>query len=347
MNLRLQQLSPSDGKDIYDFLQTLPDENGFGNDAYGIPYEEFPAWLKKQDDMAKGINLASWMVPSTQYWAFVDDTPVGIIRLRHYLTPGLLENGGHIGYAVTKAQRGKGYAKEMLKQICTIACDMGIDKVMLTANVDNQASRKTMESCGGILAKEENDHAFYWILVSNDPFQVLETERLILRPFVQDDLEDFYAYAKVEGVGENAGWPHHTDINITNSILQEFINKGDVYAIVDKEKQKVIGSIGIHDRTFDPTIINKKQRELGYVLSKDYWGKGLMSEAIRAIIPYTFDVMHVDILWCGHFSFNDRSRRVIEKMGFTYYGDGKYNAYLLGEVYDEKQYWITKEAYYK
>ena len=73
----------------------------------------------------------------------------------------------------------------------------------------------------------------------------LETERLILRPFVKEDLDDFYAYASVEGVGEMAGWKHHTSKEETQKILDTFIESNQVFAIYHKEDQKVIGSLEI------------------------------------------------------------------------------------------------------
>ena len=108
----------------------------------------------------------------------------------------------------------------------------------------------------------------------------ITTERLYLRPFETTDLDDFYAYASVEGVGEMAGWPHHIDIELTKKILQEFIEKQEVFAIVYANTHKVIGSVGIH-RSWaneDPDLEELKVKEIGYVLAKPYWGQGLMVE---------------------------------------------------------------------
>ncbi len=107
--------------------------------------------------------------------------------------------------------------------------------------------------------------------------KTLETDRLILRPFRESDAEDLYAYARVEGVGEAAGWTHHKSLDESRAILADFIKKGEVFALALKESGRVIGSLGLHatnnGEKYDP------QRELGYVLSRDYWGRGLMSEA--------------------------------------------------------------------
>lgn len=77
--------------------------------------------------------------------------------------------------------------------------------------------------------------------------KTIETDRLILRAWKETDLDDFYEYASVEGVGEMAGWKHHESIDVTKKILQSFISEKNVFAIVYKENNKVIGSLGLHN----------------------------------------------------------------------------------------------------
>lgn len=76
---------------------------------------------------------------------------------------------------------------------------------------------------------------------------ILETDRLILRPWKEADLNDFYQYASIPGVGEMAGWKHHNSIEVSEKILQSFISGKNVFAIVYKENNKVIGSLGLHN----------------------------------------------------------------------------------------------------
>lgn len=75
----------------------------------------------------------------------------------------------------------------------------------------------------------------------------IETQRLKLRAWQLSDVNDFFDYASVDGVGEMAGWPHHLDITTSMMVLKSFLTKDDVYAIVDKSTNKVIGSLGVHD----------------------------------------------------------------------------------------------------
>lgn len=92
-------------------------------------------------------------------------------------------------------------------------------------------------------------------------------------------------------------------------------------AIVCKEDKKVIGSIGLEEcRTdLDSSFDYLKGREIGYVLNRDNWNKGIMSEAVSCVIDYCFQELKLDFLCCGYFVENIRSKRVNEKMRFQYY----------------------------
>lgn len=160
----------------------------------------------------------------------------------------------------------------------------------------------------------------------NATFQIgeirIETDRLILRPFEETDLDDFYEYASVEGVGEMAGWKHHEDKGKTKEILDLFISEDKTFAICLKDNGKVIGSLGVEKYGLEDKLtefFDYKGRELGYVLGKDYWGSGLMAEAVKAVTNYLFKELDFDFLLCGYYAFNSQSKRVQEKCGFKPY----------------------------
>ncbi|MBO5070350.1 MAG: GNAT family N-acetyltransferase [Roseburia sp.] len=143
----------------------------------------------------------------------------------------------------------------------------------------------------------------------------LETERLILRPWRMEDAEDLFAYASTPKVGPMAGWKPHENLEETKQILKMFLEDDDTWALELKENHKVIGSLGLHrsnkaDLSYD--------LELGYVLSEEYWGRGLMPEAGKRAIQYAFEEFGIDTLLVAHFDFNEQSKRVIEKLGFRY-----------------------------
>ena len=151
---------------------------------------------------------------------------------------------------------------------------------------------------------------------------VLKTERLILRPWRQEDLDDFYEYASVDGVGEMAGWRHHENHEKSKEILDSFIREDKTFAICLKHNNKVIGSLGVEKYGMEDKLtefFDYKGRELGYVLSRDYWGRGIMAEAVMAVIDYLFHDLDMDFLTCGYYMFNSQSKRVQEKCGFKPY----------------------------
>lgn len=153
----------------------------------------------------------------------------------------------------------------------------------------------------------------------------IETSRLILRPWRESDLTDFYEYASVDGVGQMAGWNPHKSPEESRAILERFIQGRKVLALEWKETGKVIGSLGLEEPDSVPEDTQALQgRELGYVLSKEYWGRGLMPEAVSAVMDYCFTVLDYDWLTCAHFLWNDQSRRVIEKCGFRFFGTGRF-----------------------
>lgn len=175
--------------------------------------------------------------------------------------------------------------------------------------------------------------------------KTLETERLIIRKFRQEDLNDFYEYAKNPNVGPNAGWCPHESIEDSAEILKIFIEGDEVWAIIDKQMGKVIGSIGLHK---DHKRDNPDARMLGYVLSESYWGKGLTTEAAKAVIKYAFENMELGLISVYHYKDNNRSKRVIEKCGFVYEGTLR-NASVLynGNVNDDMCYSMTKQEYWR
>ncbi len=106
---------------------------------------------------------------------------------------------------------------------------------------------------------------------------ILETGRLILREWKETDLNDFFGYASVDGVGQMAGWQPHKSLEESAAILKMFIDGKKTFAVVLKENNMAIGSVGIEKLSNEISgYENLVGRELGYVMNKDYWGQGLM-----------------------------------------------------------------------
>jgi len=174
--------------------------------------------------------------------------------------------------------------------------------------------------------------------------KTIETERLILRDWKVEDVDDLYDYAKNPNVGPHGGWKPHESKTESLEIMQTlFINKYDSWAIVYKENGRVIGSIGYELDTKRPET---KCKELGYAMGEDYWGKGIMTEAAKAVIRYGFDELKLDMISIYRNPQNTRSGRVIEKCGFVYEGTLR-QAYKIydGSIRDVACYSMKKEEY--
>lgn len=180
--------------------------------------------------------------------------------------------------------------------------------------------------------------------------KTLYTPRLILRRWELEDSADLYEYAQTDLVGPNAGWLPHRDEEESKRIIKMFRGELYVFAIVLKSENKVIGSIGLHDRTFDEPEWSffKRHLDLGFALSHKYWGQGIVPEAVKEIQRYAFEDIEIDALFCGHFDFNIRSKKVIEKTGFTYsYTTIKTIDALDGAERTIVYYKMSAEDYYK
>ena len=165
MKIELVQLDINDSNDIYLMLQEIPqEENGFMNSAHGKTFEEFKTWLIESDSSSKTKELVDgWKVPSSTYWLYVNGTPVGMGKIRHFLTEKLLEEGGHIGYAIRPSERNKGYGTILLKRLLSTAKNMGIANILLTIRNDNIHSLKVAISNRGIIEKSNNTRSYVWI----------------------------------------------------------------------------------------------------------------------------------------------------------------------------------------
>ncbi len=171
----------------------------------------------------------------------------------------------------------------------------------------------------------------------------LETERLWLRPFTKDDAEALFAYAKNPNVGPHAGWKPHANVQESEAVLKEIFLVNQMWAIIEKSSQRLIGSIGLEPDKRRPGIASK---ELGYSLAEEFWGKGLMTEAAQAVITYAFEEMNLDMLAICTGPTNERSARVIEKCGFRYEGTTRYCYKIYdGSIRDSRCYSLLKKEW--
>ena len=113
-----------------------------------------PEWVQFTENTKNKESVTPGFVTAHTFFAFDNNKIVGIINARHELNDYLLNFGGHIGYSVRKSERRKGYAKAMLSYTVDFLFSLGIEKILITCDKNNIASKRTIESCGGILENE-------------------------------------------------------------------------------------------------------------------------------------------------------------------------------------------------
>ena len=175
----------------------------------------------------------------------------------------------------------------------------------------------------------------------------LKTERLLLRPWRQSDLSDFYAYASVDGVGQMAGWAPHKDLEESRNILTRFIEGKKTFAL--EYEGHVVGSLGIENYNEEklPDLAPLRCREIGFALAKEHWGKGLMPEAVRAVLRYLFLEVGLDAVTCCHYDWNRQSARVQEKCGFLAYREGAQKSRIDGSLLHIRINLLRREQYFE
>ena len=174
----------------------------------------------------------------------------------------------------------------------------------------------------------------------------LESERLIYKKIVPENAGDMYEYSKLDEVTKYLLWTPHISLTQTEkyiNLLQKKYANGSFwdFGLTYRENGKFIGTCGI--TSFDDET---ETIEIGYVLSPDYWGKGLAPEAASTVMRYCFESFGAKRI-CGKFiEGNNGSMRVMMKRGMTLEGIYRNSMYVKGEYKTIHVYHITKEEFF-
>ncbi len=179
----------------------------------------------------------------------------------------------------------------------------------------------------------------------SDYMPTIETERLVLRKLTLSDAQDVYCYSRDPQVARYVLWSAHRSINETRffirSLLRQYRNHEPAsYGIALKSTGQAIGTIGF-------SYINNEHRcaEIGYSLARVHWNKGLMSEALAAMLEYGFSRLGLNRIEATHDVRNPASGRVMEKCGMRFEGIHKSKLYSKGEYIDLAMYAITSRQF--
>ena len=176
---------------------------------------------------------------------------------------------------------------------------------------------------------------------------MLETKRLILRPWHQEDAQSLYEYAKDPEVGPAAGWPVHKSVEDSRDIIRHVLCAPQTYAVCLKDGEPV-GSVGLKLKGYTDMTDREDECELGYWLGKPFWGQGLIPEACRELLRYAFEDLNMRAVWCGYYDGNEKSHRVQEKLGFVYHHTTEnLDVELLGEKRTGHASLLTRQRWEK
>ena len=175
--------------------------------------------------------------------------------------------------------------------------------------------------------------------------KTIETKRLILRPIQEKDVDQIYKFCSTEHIYKTLlTMPHpytrqHAIDKVKSSIEHIKLQDKLPFAITLKGNDDLIGMINLRPN------YELKFAELGYWLRYEYWGQGIMTEAVRAVMQFAFDELHLHKLILKIFTTAHASKRVAAKCGFNYEGCQKEIYYLRGEYMSNELYGITEQEY--
>jgi [ribosomal protein S5]-alanine N-acetyltransferase len=173
----------------------------------------------------------------------------------------------------------------------------------------------------------------------------METERLLLRKISMDDAEDMFEYARDAEVARYVLWHPHKTIEDSRQfislVLDEYAKGGVApWGIEYKADKRFVGTVGFLDWSIPNARI-----EIGYAISRAYWGQGIMTEAVRAVIDLGFRNMALNRIQAMCLPENVASARVMEKAGMRYEGTLRQYLLIKGEFRDLKMYSILRDEW--
>ena len=175
---------------------------------------------------------------------------------------------------------------------------------------------------------------------------MIETERLILRPWRETDAAALFKYASDPALGPIAGWAPHTSVEYSLEIIRTVFAAPEVYAVVPKGSDEPVGCCGImFSDGLHSADMEQSEAEIGYWIGKPFWGHGYIPEAVKALLSRCFHDLKLNAVWCGYYDGNAKSRRVCEKCGFKFHHTNHDIVSPLGDKRTESFYIMTVTDY--
>lgn len=177
------------------------------------------------------------------------------------------------------------------------------------------------------------------------PMEAIETGRLLLRRMEMSDAKDLFDYSRDPQVALHVLWDAQKNISESRAYIKCMLRKyraGDPasWCIVRRDQGRVVGTIGY--MWFQP---ENNAAEVGYSLARDCWNQGFMTEALQAVLRYSFEEMGINRIEAQHEVGNPASGAVMRKCGMTHEGTLRSRLYNKGRYVDVELYSILRQEY--
>ena len=325
-------------KEAFEYIREFQEHGSRINGVGGLTHylTDYEGWLRMTAERAV-IEPNEEEVPAREFF-FVresDNRIIGMINIRIALNEKMRKHDGNIGYSIRPTERGKGYNKINLYLGLKVCNQYGIETVMLSADLDNPASWRTMEALGGVRVREyfDDEDSNKDVVVYNidtgkalaehpecdemaSDFR-LETERLFLRPMTMDDYDALYA------VLADAEIMRHYPYAFDEARVRGWIERNrdryrqygfGLWAVCRKDTGEMIGDCGLTLQNIDGELLP----EIGYHIRADQQHKGYAKEAAAAVRDWAFAYTSYPALYSYCKYTNVASYKTAEAIGMAF-----------------------------
>lgn len=175
---------------------------------------------------------------------------------------------------------------------------------------------------------------------------MLESKRIILRKIETNDAPTLLKWGQDSVYHKSAGYQYLEDLSAAQKSIGQYRERPYSYGIVLKESGRLIGLVELYERGLDEYNGLLITKDLGFLLDKNYWHRGLMTEALQLIINFAFEKLHQNQIWAGTFVSNENSQRLLKKLGFRYVYTTDYSMVSSLFNYQEKYYLLTPQDWH-
>ncbi|MCH4084064.1 MAG: GNAT family N-acetyltransferase [Olsenella sp.] len=176
------------------------------------------------------------------------------------------------------------------------------------------------------------------------PHVTLTTKRLLLRPWTEADAPRLFELCSDPKVGPACGFPPHTSVGQSLSAIRDELSNDEAYAVALAGTGEVIGCASLRFGD-DACSLRDDEPELGFWIGSAYWGRGFATEAARRLVGHAFLDLSCSAVWCCHYEGNEASRRVQQKLGFSYVRTNPRGDTRLGYTLPEVESVLTRAAF--